>query len=86
MANSFKNLKLALSDMLSPLSEASVSRRSSRRNSAILEAYEEILDNSLDLENSKISSRRSSRLNNSIKSKENIEITNSHQKENEINL
>lgn len=63
MANSFQNLKLALGDLISPMSDATgMSRRSSRRISNV---SEDILDISFDTE-AFAKSPRSSRRNKSM--------------------
>ena len=64
MSSTFKNLKMALSDMLSPLSDATggTSRRSSFQNSTIIEEDDE--EFSLPSVFSEKSNRKSSRLSN----------------------
>ena len=64
MSSTFKNLKMALSDMLSPLSDATdgASRRSSFQNSTIIEEDDE--EFSLPSVFSEKSNRKSSRLSN----------------------
>ena len=64
MSSTFKNLKMALSDMLSPLSDATggTSKRSSFQNSTIIEEDDE--EFSLLSVFSEKSNRKSSRLSN----------------------